>query len=238
MRHVGVIVAAGKGSRFGGDIPKQFTEVGGHPLLFYSLKVMQESFLDEIVVVTGEDWIDYVQKELAEKFSFSKVTAVVKGGKERFDSVVAGLRAIKDPTEVYAYIHDGARPLLSQEILNRVKDGLETGDAVVVGVPSKDTVKIVDEGDRVINTPQRSRVWLAQTPQAFKASELLDAYIEAALSEALGGGNLSAFTDDASVMERCGQRRVKMVMGDYSNIKVTTPEDIEFVSTVLTRLGN
>jgi 2-C-methyl-D-erythritol 4-phosphate cytidylyltransferase len=87
MRHIGIIVAAGKGTRFGGDLPKQFTEVGGHPLLFYSLKAMQESFLDEIIVVTGEDWVDFTERELVEKFSFSKVSRVIRGGKERSDSV-------------------------------------------------------------------------------------------------------------------------------------------------------
>ncbi len=230
MKHIGIIVAAGKGTRVGGDIPKQFMEVGGKPLLFYSLKAMQDSFIDEIIVVTSEDRIGYVKEEIGEKYGISKLTRVVKGGSERGASVFEGLRIIKEPEEALVYVHDGARPLLSLDLLERLKEkALEAGNAVAA-VPSKDTVKIVDREGVVVNTPNRSSVWLAQTPQVFNASKLAAAYFEEYLSVAVSGG--TGPTDDASVMEAQGYS-VYLVMGDYANIKVTTPEDIEIVRKAL-----
>ncbi len=230
MKHIGIIVAAGKGTRVGGDIPKQFMEVGGKPLLFYSLKAMQDSFIDEIIVVTSEDRIGYVKEEIGEKYGISKLTHIVKGGSERGASVFEGLRIIKEPEEALVYVHDGARPLLSSDLLERLKEkALEAGNAVAA-VPSKDTVKIVDREGVVVNTPNRSSVWLAQTPQVFNASELAAAYFEEYQSVAVSGG--AGPTDDASVMEAQGYS-VYLVMGDYANIKVTTPEDIEIVRKAL-----
>ncbi|MCR5278601.1 MAG: 2-C-methyl-D-erythritol 4-phosphate cytidylyltransferase [Lachnospiraceae bacterium] len=227
MRHVGIVVAAGTGSRFGGEVPKQFIEVGGKPLLFYSLKAMQDSFIDEIIVVTSADRIGYVKNDIGKKNGISKLTHVVKGGKDRGSSVQNGLRKIKDPKNAYVYIHDGARPMLTQGILNNVKEGLEGHWAVLAAVPSKDTVKIADSDGLVQVTPNRSTVWLAQTPQAFVASEIMSAYEEAnAAAKAFGG---DPPTDDASVMESYGPVPVHVVMGDYRNIKVTTPEDLDLI---------
>ncbi|MCR5310620.1 MAG: 2-C-methyl-D-erythritol 4-phosphate cytidylyltransferase [Lachnospiraceae bacterium] len=226
MRHIGIIVAAGKGTRFGGDLPKQFTEVGGHPLLFYSLKVMQDSFLDEIIVVTGEDWVDFTERELVEKFSFSKVSRVIRGGKERSDSVYAGLAAVEDPAGSFVYIHDGARPMLDEGILSRVREGVIKYGAVIASVPSKDTVKIVKDG-LVIDTPDRSTVQIVQTPQAFRADELTAAY-----DRMFASGTMS-LTDDAGVMEKYGNSKVYTALGDYKNIKVTTAEDLKVAEQYL-----
>ncbi|MBP5151279.1 MAG: 2-C-methyl-D-erythritol 4-phosphate cytidylyltransferase [Lachnospiraceae bacterium] len=223
---MGIIVAAGKGTRFGGDLPKQFIEVGGHPLLFYSLKVMQESFLDEIIVVTGEEWVEYVKRELVERFSFSKVSRVIKGGKERSDSVYAGLCLLKDPSGCFVYIHDAARPMLSADILDRVREGVTEYRAVIAAVPSKDTVKIVKDGV-VVDTPDRSTVQIVQTPQAFAADELIAAY-----DRMFASGTLS-LTDDAGVMEKFGKAKVRTVLGDYTNIKVTTAEDLKLAEQYL-----
>ena len=228
MKHIGVIVAAGKGSRFGGDIPKQFTEVGGRPLLFYSLKVMQESFLDEIVVVTSEDWIDYVKTEVADRFSFSKVSHVIKGGKERSDSVYAGLSVIENPADSFVYIHDAARPMLTGDILARVREGIEKYGSVIAAVQSKDTVKIVEDGV-VADTPDRSTVYIVQTPQAFRADDLIKAY------DAMFSSGTLSLTDDAGVMEKFGNVPVHTVLGDYTNIKVTTAEDLEMAKQYLNK---
>ncbi len=231
MKHIGLIVAAGSGTRVGGDIPKQFMEVGGKPLLFYSLKTMQDSFLDEIIVVTGEDWIDHVRTEIVAKEGLTKVIHVVKGGSERGSSVYEGLRAIEDPADSYVYIHDGARPLLTEDTLERLKEGVEKNGAVLAAVPCKDTIKVVDTDGTVKVTPERSALWLAQTPQVFMTSEIKAAYEEAYTEAALSGGFV--MTDDASVMEIFGNRPVKAIMGDYSNIKVTTPGDFETVRLML-----
>lgn len=233
MRHIGIVVAAGSGTRFGGDIPKQFLEAGGKPLLFYPLNAMQKSFMDEIIVVTSEDRVEYVQKEIVDRFGFSKVSHVVKGGRERGGSVFEGLRVIQGPSEAFVYIQDGARPMLSQDILERVKDGVEKFGAVLAAVPGKDTVKIVSEDGSVKETPDRSGIWMAQTPQAFIASEIVDAYAEAYAASAVFRG--PSLTDDASVMEIYGHRTVYVVPGDYTNIKVTTPEDLEIVRSMLAK---
>ncbi len=233
MRHTGIIVAAGTGTRFGGNVPKQFLEAGGKPLLFYPLKAMQESFMDEIIVVTGRERIGYVQTEIVDMYGFSKVSHVVSGGSDRGHSVCEGLKVIDDPDNTYVYVHDGARPMLTQELLLRVKEGVTEHGAVLAAVPCKDTVKVVDAAEMVQDTPDRTMIRLAQTPQVFVASELYDAYERAYRNVAAGEGHVP--TDDASVMEIYGHRTVYVVPGDYTNIKVTTPEDLEIVRSMLAK---
>lgn len=219
MKHIGIVVSAGKGLRVGGDIPKQYMELCGMPVICHCLKAMQESFLDEIVVVCGIGDETYIEKEIKEKFSLDKITKIVAGGAERSDSVYNGLMAIEDPKHSYVYIQDAARPMLSVEILERLREDAECFGSAVAAVNSKDTVKLVDENGFVALTPSRSDVYIVQTPQAFKADDLMLAY------DRHKENGKPPVTDDASVMELFGSLPVHISKGDYTNIKITTPED-------------
>lgn len=219
MKHVGIIMSAGKGLRIGGDIPKQYMDLLDKPVIYYSIKAMEDSFIDYIIIVVGDGDVSFVEKEIVEKYSFSKVKYVVTGGAERSDSVYRGLQAVEDRKSSYVYIHDGARPMLSMDILERVKADVEKHGASIVAVNSKDTVKIIGEDGFVENTPERRFVWNVQTPQAFICSELIEAH------ERLLQDNVVKVTDDAMVMEMYGKRKVHVTEGDYTNIKITTSED-------------
>lgn len=227
MKHVGILMSAGNGKRMGTDIPKQYLELVGKPVLYYSLKAMQDSFLDEIIVVASKDYFQFIKEELVEKYSFSKVISIVEGGAERSDSVYNGLCAVSNPETSYVYIHDGARPMLSGELLLRSREDAECYGSSVMGVRSKDTIKIVDEDGFVSSTPDRSFLWNIQTPQTFVGSDLLTAY------ELLKKTKDVFVTDDSSVMEMFGTLPVHITEGDYKNIKITTPEDLETVEKFL-----
>ena len=166
-RNTAIVLAAGQGKRMHSKIQKQFMELNGMPVLCYSLHCFQESpLIRDIILVTGEEHVSWCREEIVEKYGFTKVSAVVSGGKERYDSVYEGLRACKD-TE-YVLIHDGARPFIDHEIIERgLMAAAQTG-ASVVGMPSKDTVKIADVEGNVSETPDRSSVWIVQTPQIFR----------------------------------------------------------------------
>ena len=220
-KHIGIVMSGGKGLRIGGDIPKQYMDLAGKPVLYYSLKAMQDSFIDEIIIVAAKEYIDYVKEEIVDRFSFTKVTAVVEGGEERSDSVYNGLMAIKEPETSYVYIQDGARPLLSVEMLEASREDASVYGSSVMAVPAKDTIKVVNDNGFVVTTPDRKHLWNVQTPQTFFCSDLIRAYCIFRKTE-------GAFvTDDASVMEQFGDIPVHITKGDYCNIKITTPEDFE-----------
>ncbi len=221
-RHTAIVLAAGKGSRMMSDTPKQFLELKGKPLLSYSLQVFEESFIDEIVLVTPEGMEDYCRKEIVEKYGFTKVTRIVAGGEERYDSAYQGLCAVRDSD--YVYIHDGARPFVDEEILLRAKQCVEETDACAAGMPVKDTIKIVDDLNYVAETPERARVWQIQTPQVFSYTLIKEAY-----DELFEHHDLEGITDDAMVVERMLKHPVKLFEGSYHNIKITTPEDLDTV---------
>jgi len=230
MRHVGILLSAGKGTRMGTEIPKQYMDLLGKPVIYYSLKTMQESFFDEIIMVVAKDDIDFVKKEIVDKYSFNKVSKIVAGGKERSDSVYLGLKEIENPSDVYVYIHDGARPMLTREHVLNLKEDVECFGTAVLGVTSKDTVKLIDENGFVRLTPQRDYVVNVQTPQAFMASDIIKAY-ESFLKDE------GAFvTDDASVMEVYGKLPVHITKGSYTNIKLTTPEDFLLAERLIKEL--
>ena len=219
MKHVGIIVSAGKGLRVGGDIPKQYMDLGGKPVIFYSLDAMQKSFMDEIIIVVGKGDENFVKEEIVDRFSFTKVTAIVAGGKERSDSVLCGLENIKNPERSYVYIQDAARPMLSIELLEKIKEDVEIYGSAVAGVKSKDTIKLVNDDGFVATTPDRNYVWNIQTPQTFKADELIEAY-----RKMINHPDIKV-TDDSSVMEMYGELPVHITEGAYNNIKITTSED-------------
>lgn len=230
-----IILAAGQGKRMGSKIQKQFLEICGKPVLYYSLAAFQDSpLIDSMILVTGAAEIPYVQKEIAEKYSFNKVRAVVEGGAERYASVWKGLQALEkslteEEKEGYVFIHDGVRPFIHEEILSRAFDAVKKYHACVVGMPSKDTVKLADEEGFVDMTPDRRLVWSIQTPQVFDFRLAYQAYAE------LEKSGRSDVTDDAMIVEAFTDTKVRLVEGSYENIKITTPEDLKIAEAFLRR---
>ena len=223
-----VVLAAGSGKRMGGSTKKQYLLMGGKPVLYYSLKAFEDSFIDEIVLVTGAEDISYCQQELVEKYGFTKVSRVTEGGKERYHSVACGLTALSNCD--YIFIHDGARPFVTGEILERcLTDATEYG-ACVAGMPVKDTIKIADAKGMIRETPDRNLVWMVQTPQVFQANIL-----KAALQSAMDAG--AELTDDCSAVERLG-KEVYLTAGWRENIKITTREDLTMAEAFLREREN
>lgn len=218
-RNTAIVLAAGQGKRMHSKIQKQFMELDGMPVLCYSLRCFQESpLIRDVILVTGEEYVFWCKEEIVEKYGFTKVSAVVSGGKERYDSVYKGLRACKD-TE-YVLIHDGARPFIDHGIIERgLMAAAQTG-ASVTGMLSKDTVKIADEDGNVSETPDRSSVWIVQTPQIFQYPLIYGAYTSIRQKEMTG------ITDDAMVAEHETGVKIRFSEGSYRNIKITTPEDL------------
>ena len=175
--------------------------------------------------MTSENAVSYCRSEIVKKYGFSKVTGIIAGGKERYDSVYAGLLACGECE--YVFIHDGARPFISEEILERGLTGVQETGACVIGMPSKDTVKIADEDGFVKETPDRKNVWTIQTPQIFSYRLIRDAH------ESIRKKDMSAITDDAMVVEQETGVRVRLAEGSYQNIKITTPEDLVVAESFL-----
>lgn len=225
MKTVGIVLAGGTGRRMGAETAKQYLMLGEYPVLYYSLKAMEKSFLDEIILVTGPGQEQYCRTEIIEKYGLQKISAVVAGGKERYHSVAKGLEAVEEAD--YAFIHDGARPFLTSEILRRGMETVQRHDACAAGMPVKDTIKLADEKNRVAMTPPRDRVWQIQTPQVFSFPLIRDAY-RAFLEKEQPG-----ITDDAMVVETMTGKDVYLFEGSYGNIKITTPEDMEIGLSLL-----
>jgi len=221
-----VVLAAGSGKRMGTSVHKQYLLIKGKPVIYYTLRAFELSEVDEIILVTGADEIDYCSREIVEKYNFQKVRAVIAGGKERYDSVYEGLKALSDCD--YVLIHDGARPLISSALINANISCVQEKEACITAVPVKDTIKVVDNKGYVADTPERSKLWQIQTPQVFEAGLIKEAYER--LYNDTTAGNI---TDDAMVVEHYMDRTVKMTMADYKNIKVTTPEDMDIARIFL-----
>jgi 2-C-methyl-D-erythritol 4-phosphate cytidylyltransferase len=218
-----IVLSAGVGSRMKSDIPKQYMDLAGKPVIYYSLKAFEEAGFSSIVLVCGKDDVEYCKNEIVEKHELKNVTAVVPGGKERYHSVFEGLKAVGDAD--YVFIHDGARPMISQEVIARLQEAVVKEEAAVAGVPAKDTIKIVDEDSYVTDTPERQYVWQVQTPQCFAYSIIYDAY-KSVIQDEEEGWTIPKITDDAMLLEYATDHEVKMVEADYRNIKITTPEDL------------
>lgn len=225
-----IILAAGQGKRMNTSVAKQFLMLNEKPVIYYSLKIFEESSVDEIILVTGRDMLEYCQKEIVERYNFSKVSKVVEGGKERYDSVY---QALVHTEADYILIHDGARPFISIELIENIIDQVKVHKACLVGAPVKETIKIVDENGYISATPDRNSVWAAQTPQAFEYCAIRKAYNN--FYEVKDQLKLTV-TDDAMVYETFLQEPVKMLQGDYKNIKLTTPEDLILAEQILMSL--
>lgn len=224
-----IVLSAGVGSRMKSDIPKQYIDLAGKPVIYYSLKAFEEAGFSSIVLVCGKDDIEYCKEKIVKKHNLKNVTAIVPGGKERYHSVYEGLKAVGEAD--YVFIHDGARPMLTQEIIGRLKEAVVKEEAAVAGVLAKDTIKIVDEENYVTDTPERKYVWQVQTPQCFSFPLIYDAYKNVIQDEE--GWTIPKITDDAMVLEYATDHEVKMVEADYRNIKITTPEDLAIAHAFL-----
>lgn len=301
-RQIGaVILAAGQGKRMHTKVAKQFLELKGKPLLCHTLEAFEKSQVDHIVLVAGEDQVCYCEKEIVQAWGFSKVKAVVPGGKERYHSVYEGLKALfpvfkpgssgcafpvsepgpsgcafpvsepepsgctfpvsepgpsghvlsvsklgpsdcvfpaggedglwhddaahlkgTEDEEWYVLIHDGARPLVSEAVIQRAIEGAVKYRACVVGMPVKDTIKVSSPEGFASGTPDRKTLWQIQTPQAFDFGLIFNAYGRM-LNQP---GCQEGITDDGMVVEAMTSCPVKLIEGDYRNIKVTTWEDL------------
>ena len=219
-----VIVAAGTGSRMNMGINKQFIKLEGKEIIAYTIeKFYNNSNIEDIVVVVKEDESEFFKKEILDKYNFKNVK-IAYGGKERQDSVYNGLKLLDEKCDVLL-IHDGARPFVSDKIIDKSIEEAKEHKAIVVGVPVKDTIKVIDNDKNIVDTPNRSVLWAVQTPQTFDYNILIDAYKDAFKNKFYG-------TDDAMLVERIGYK-VKMLEGSYNNIKITTQEDLNVGSQIL-----
>lgn len=248
-RCTAVVLAAGRGSRMESGVAKQYMLLQGRPLIWYALHAVEESsVIDDCILVTGAEDISYVKEEIVAEYGFSKVTDVVAGGKERYDSVYNGLAAaVENGTarhgdkrcapghDGYIFIQDGARPFLTEEILKRCYDAVRQDHACVAGMPVKDTVKIVDESRFASRTPDRNFLWQVQTPQVFDAPLILSAYERLMREKERLIREGISITDDAMAVETFTDCKVRLVEGSYSNMKVTTPEDMAVAEALLGR---
>lgn len=225
-KNTAIVLAAGQGKRMHSKIQKQFLEIGGKPVLYYSLRCFQDSpLIDDIILVTREDALAYCRSEIVDRYGFTKVSRIVQGGKERYDSVYAGLLACEDTD--YVLIHDGARPFITEEILRRGMEGVKETGACVIGMPSKDTVKLSDAAGFVSETPDRKTVWTIQTPQIFSYNLIKSVH------DSIRRKDMSQITDDAMVVEQESGTRIRLVEGSYMNLKITTPEDLNVAEIFL-----
>ncbi len=219
-----VIVAAGRGKRFGSKLPKQFLTVAGKPVLAWSIAAFQHHpRIQRIVVVGPEEWLTFIATEIVDTYGFDRVSSIVKGGQLRQDSVLAGLSAL-DSQHGAVLVHDAARPLLSANLIDRVLNGLSEAEACIPGIPVIDTVKAVHDG-WVEKTLERDQLRLIQTPQAFSASKLLHVLQQASKQGITG-------TDEAALIEHFGGR-VRCVEGEPTNLKITSQLDLKIVEQLL-----
>lgn len=222
-KNTAIVLAAGQGKRMKSSVQKQYLLIKEKPVLYYTLNVFEKSpLISEIILVTGKEEIEYCRKEIVEKYGFSKVSSIVAGGKERYHSVYEGICAV-DRAD-YVYIHDGARPFVTEEILSRADRAVQSYGACVVGMPVKDTIKRADADCFAVETPDRRTLWQVQTPQVFEYELIKNAYEKLMEEEPEG------ITDDAMVVETMTDRKVKLVEGSYRNIKITTPEDLDIAA--------
>jgi len=222
---VAIVPAAGLGKRFGPGTNKPFQSLSGKPIIVWSLEIL-EAIVEvvEIIPVLKMEDMEYGLK-IFEKYGISKIKRIAPGGKERQDSVYNGLKLIEDKNCI-VLIHDGVRPLIDRDLIERTIKELKDCDGVALGVPLKDTIKEAENGI-IKKTLRRDSLWAIQTPQVFPYKNILTAY-ERAMKEGFYS------TDDAALIEKYGGK-VKVIIGSYKNIKITAPEDLAIAEFLLTR---
>lgn len=222
-----LIPAAGMGKRMGASINKQYLQLDGMPIVARTISVFENSsFIDGIMLVIPEEEIPYCREHVVNAYGFTKIIDIVAGGKERQYSVMNGLQALKQHVseQDVILIHDGVRPFITPQIIQESIEIARTGEGALTAVPVKDTIKRACNG-LVTDTPDREALWQAQTPQSFLFNTIFQAHCKAA-EEGFTG------TDDASLVERLGGT-VRILRGDYRNIKITTPEDLVLAEAFL-----
>ena len=225
MRTVAIVPAAGSGNRMGRELSKQYLSLGGKPILVHTLNVFEKCpLVDALLVVVPPPDVEAVRTEMLPRWNLKKLAGVIPGGKERQDSVRAGIETLDRDTDI-VIVHDAVRPFITAKLIEDcIRAAAEEG-AATVGVPVKDTVKEVGADGRVMRTCDRNLLWLTQTPQAFRRDIIENAH-RAAVRDGYRG------TDDTSLVERLGIA-VRMIRGDYGNIKITTPEDLVIAEALL-----
>lgn len=219
-----VIVSAGRGSRMKADINKQFLKIRGKEVIAHTIdKFYNNKNIGEIIIVVREDEKEFFKANIIDKYGYKNIK-IAFGGQERQDSVYNGLKVLDKNCEI-VLIHDGARPFVTDEIIEKSIKCAQKYNCAIVGVPVKDTIKIVNENNDVCDTPNRNTLWSIQTPQVFDYSLIMNAHEKAKADEYYG-------TDDSMLMEYLGYN-VKVVEGSYNNIKITTPEDLKIAEEIL-----
>ena len=206
-----IVLAAGKGSRMHSEIQKQYMTLLDRPVITYALEAFEKSSVDEIILVVAPGEIEYAQENILDRYDYKKVSGIITGGAERYDSVYKALCSM--PEEGYVLIHDGARAFITPELIEFCIEQVKKDKSCVMGMPVKDTIKIVDEDRYAVSTPPRSTMWQIQTPQCFVTAEIREAY-----QKMMEAGDDSV-TDDGMVMETYGIRGVRMIKGSYENMK-------------------
>lgn len=232
FKSIALIPAAGMGKRMGASINKQYLQLNGMPIVARTISVFEQSpLIDAIYLVIPAEEIPYCQKHVVEAFGFRKIAAIVPGGRERQNSVMNALKAMREHVsdDNVVLIHDGVRPLITENVLCESIKTASLYDGAVVAVPVKDTIKSV-RNDIVYDTPPREGLWQAQTPQSFRFGTIYSAHLSAEADGFYG-------TDDASLVERTGGE-VHIIRGDYRNIKITTPEDLILAEAFLSGMEN
>lgn len=227
FKSIALIPAAGMGRRMGASINKQYLQLDGLPIVARTISVFEHSpLINAIYLVIPVEEIPYCREHVVEACQFHKIAAIVSGGPERQQSVMNGLRAMREHVsdDDVILIHDGVRPMVTEEMLRESIAAARTHDGALVAVPAKDTIKTVADG-WVTGTPDRNTLWQAQTPQTFRFGRIYAAHLAAETDQYLG-------TDDSSLVERSGGR-MHIVRGDYRNIKITTPEDLVLAGAFL-----
>jgi 2-C-methyl-D-erythritol 4-phosphate cytidylyltransferase len=222
---VAVIPAAGSGQRMGIAIPKQFLTLGDVPLLLYSLQAFERSAgISEVILVVPKEERERTLSDIVERHGIKKVLKIVAGGATRQESVYHGLKETDREAEIVV-IHDAVRPFVTEDLIERSIEAARKGAGAIIAVPMKETVKEVEPDGHILRTLDRSRLWLAQTPQTFRRALLQEAYRKAECDRFHA-------TDDAAVMEHVGQK-VAIVPGRWDNIKITTAEDLQMAEAIL-----
>jgi len=238
MGNTAIVLAAGSGKRMNSTVAKQYLTLKDKPVIWYALQAFeQSSVVDNVILVVGDGEVEYCRKHIVEEYGFEKVQAVLEGGAERYLSVWEGLKWLEEHSEVaeqeIVFIHDGARPFVTEEIIKDTYMTAKEYGACVAGMPVKDTIKIGDEAGYAVQTPNRRSVWMVQTPQVFDRSLITDAYRQLVVQLDNLKKQGIEITDDAMVVETMMGRKVKLVPASYQNIKITTPEDMKIAECFL-----